>query len=246
MRFKKTSLSLILVLSAALILTAVPAFAQEEAPEVELDQEGAGQEQEQEQEEEVVATVNGEDLTMRELEQEAGIQQIMMQMQQNPEFVQFLNTSEEGQEFLEAYKKEQLDSLIEQKLLEMEVEDKEIELTDEEIDEYFDEQLEMIKQQQDMSEDDILEALEEQGIESMDDFKEQFISQQEDNLKIQKLLDEQAGEEIEVTEEEMEEYYDDNQIQADFEEVKDQIESRLMQDKYVDYLREEAEIEKHM
>ncbi|MFW6410366.1 MAG: SurA N-terminal domain-containing protein [Halanaerobiales bacterium] len=243
MKCERTTMSIILIVSIALIFAAVPALAQEQAPEVDMEDvetEGGGEESEK------VATVDGEELTMQELEQAAGIQQIMMQMQQNPEFVEFLNTSDEGQEFLDAYKKEQLDSLIEQKLLEMEVEEQEIELTDEEKDEYFDEQLEMIKQQQGMSEDEILESLEQQDIDSMDEFKDQFLSQQEDNLKVQKLLDEKAGEDIEVNEEELKEYYDDNEIQADFEEVKGQIEDMLLQDKYVEQLEENAEIEKHI
>ncbi|MFW5999511.1 MAG: SurA N-terminal domain-containing protein [Halanaerobiaceae bacterium] len=243
MKCERTTMSIILIVSIALIFAAVPALAQEQAPEVDMEDvetEGGGEESEK------VATVDGEELTMQELEQAAGIQQIMMQMQQNPEFVEFLNTSDEGQEFLDAYKKEQLDSLIEQKLLEMEVEEQEIELTDEEKDEYFDEQLEMIKQQQGMSEDEILENLEQQDIDSMDEFKDQFLSQQEDNLKVQKLLDEKAGEDIEVTEEELKEYYDDNEIQAEFEEVKGQIEDMLLQDKYVEQLEENAEIEKHI
>ena len=179
---------------------------------------------------------------MRELEQQAGLQQIFMQLQQqSPEFVRSLTTTEKGQAFLNQYKKDFLNNLIDQKILEREIEQQNIELTQQEKDEFFNQQLEMIKQQQDMSEEEILEALKQQGIESMDQFKEQFLAQQESNLKIQKLIDKV---DIEVTDTEARENYEENQYRQDFEQVKEPIKNQIAREKYIESLKEELDIEK--
>ncbi|MFW6006512.1 MAG: SurA N-terminal domain-containing protein [Bacillota bacterium] len=225
--YTKKITGIIITLTLVLSLFSISVFAQEQ----------------QQQEQEVVATINGEEIYMSELEQEAGLQQILMQLQQYPEFIDALTTTEAGNEFMDKFKSEYLDTLIDQKILEMEVEEQGIELSEEEKDEFFNQQLEQIKQQQNMSEEDILDALEQQGIESMDQFKEQFIEQQGDNLLINKLLEEV---DVEISDEKAKEAFEEGQYQGEFEDVKDQIKNQLAQEKYIEELKEDAEIEKEL
>lgn len=207
---------------------------------------GNGQEtmEPQPQEKEVVATIDGDEIYMSELNQMINLQQIMIQIQQqNPQFVRFFYTSPEGQDFLDAFQKNQLKDLIARKLLEREVERENINLTDEDKEEYFSEQIDMIKQQQNMTEEDLLSALKQQGIESMEQFKQVFLEQQGESLRVHKLIEEVIVEKVNVTDEEAKELYDQGQYQMEFEEVKDQIKRELAQQQYIDNLREEANIE---
>ncbi|MBS3819618.1 hypothetical protein KGY73_08975, partial [bacterium] len=146
------------------------------------------------------------------------------------------------QNFLEAYKRNQLNDLIARKLLKREAEREEIELTKKDKENYFKDQLEMIKQQQNMSEEELLNALQKQGIKSLEKFKEIFIKQQKDNLIVQKLIEDIVLEKIKVTDKEVKELYEQREYQMKFKEVKDQIKRQLAQNKYIDQLREEADI----
>lgn len=204
---------------------------------------GQVQSKPQQNKKKVVATIDGKEVYMKELEQKANLQQIMMQLQQrHPKFVQFLYSSPEGQNFLEAYKRNQLNDLIARKLLKREAKREEIVLTRKDKENYFNEQLEMIKKQQKMSEEELVKALQKQGIESIEKFKEVFIKQQKDNLVVQKLIEEIVLEKIKVKDKEAKELYKQRQYQMEFKEVKDQIKRHLAQNKYIEQLREEAEI----
>lgn len=206
-----------------------------------------GQTEQQQNKKEVVATIDGEEVYMRELEQTANIQQIMIQLQQqHPQFVQFLYTSPEGQKLLDAYKRSQLNDLISRKLLKREAEREEIVLTQKDKENYFNEQVEMIKQQQNMSDKELLNALKKQGIESLEKFKEFFIQQQKDNLIVQKLVEEIVLKKIKVTDKEAKEVYKQREYQMEFNEVKDQIKRYLAQQKYIDRLKDEANIQIHL
>lgn len=207
---------------------------------------GNGQEtmESQPQEKEVVATIDGDEIYLSELNQMINLQQIMIQIQQqNPQFVRFFYTSPEGQDFLDAFQKNQLKDLIARKLLEREVERENINLTDEDKEEYFSEQIDMIKQQQNMTEEDLLSALKQQGIESMEQFKQVFLEQQGESLRVHKLIEEVIVEKVNVTDEEAKELYDQGQYQMEFDEVKDQIKRELAQQQYIDQLRDKANIE---
>lgn len=198
----------------------------------------------QKQEQEVVATIDGEEVFMTELNQMINLQQAMIQIQQqNPQFVRFLYTSPEGQIFLDAFKKSQLQDLITRKLLEREAEREEVTLTDEDEQEYFQEQVDMIMQQNNMTEEDLLGALKQQGIESMDQFKQVFLEQQGESLRVHKLIEEVIVEQVNVTDEDAKEMYDQGQYQMEFDEVKDQIKRELAQQQYIDQLKDEANIE---
>ncbi|MFO7867505.1 MAG: SurA N-terminal domain-containing protein [Candidatus Aminicenantes bacterium] len=228
---KKVSISCVFL---SVLIFGVSAFCQASS------QDPAEQPQE---EQEVVATIDGEEIYKAELDQMTNLQQLMLQIQQqNPQFVRFLSTSPEGQNFLEAFERNQLDDLIARKLLEREVEREDINLTEADKEKYFQEQIDLIKQQQNMSDDDLLQALSQQGIESMDQFKEIFLTQQSEDLKIHKLMETVILDKVDISDEDAKELYDQGQYQMDFEEIKDQIKMELAQQKYIEKLKEDTEI----
>lgn len=208
-------------------------------------QEANKQQLEQPQEEkEVVATIDGDEVYMEELNQMANMQQTMMQIQQqNPQFVSFLYNSPEGQNFLEAFKRSQLEDLIVRKILEREAERNKINLTEEDKNKYFNEQIEMIKQQQNLSDEELLSALSQQGIESMDQFKEVFLQQQGESLRVRKLIETMVFDKVDISDEEAKKFYNQGQYQMDFEVIKDRIKEQLAQQEYINQLREKADIE---
>ena len=113
--FKK---SIIFVAIAALIFT-VPVMATEGASDSN-NSEG-----------EIAAIVNGEKITVRELDQYANIQQLVMSLyQNNQQFAQLLLQTEAGQDLLNEYRKTKMDSMITKELLKMEAEKRNIELTE--------------------------------------------------------------------------------------------------------------------
>ena len=195
------------------------------------------------QEEVVVATIDGEDIFMHEVEMEAGIQQIIMGLQQQPEFANFLFTSPEGQEFIEAFKRDQLNNLIARKLLEKKVDAEEIELTEEDKEEFFQEQLQILQQQYQMDEEQLLDALAQQGIESLDEFKDFMIQQEGNRLRERKLLEEVVIEDLDITDEDARELYEEQQIPMEFEQIKDELKFEVARERFIEQLRDEANIE---
>lgn len=219
MHFKK-------VLSIVMILTLLVAFsvaAQDNEGTPNNTGEGNGQN-------EVAAVVNGEEITMQELDQFAGTQNMVMTLyRQNPEFTQVLLQTEAGQDVITEFQKVKLDQLISQKLLAQEAKKREITLSEEEKTEIFNNQLEGIKQQNNLDDTQLEEALKQQGIESIDAYRERFFQVNQESLLINKLQENVQGE-VEVTEEEMKEYYDNNK--SDFE-TKEQVQAShiLLEDK---------------
>ncbi len=202
-----------------------------------------------ENDEAVVAVVDGEEIYRNELDEEAGLMMILMQIQQmSPRFGQFLMGSPEGEEFLEAYERNVLDDIIDQKLMEMEAERQGIELTREEEEEFATEQIEMIKQQEGMSEEEILEALAQQGIGSLDEFKEIIIAEGKENLLVRKMLADIDPEEMDVSEEKIEEAYERRgyaEANIPMEEVEEEILYVLTIQRYTEKLKEQADIKIH-
>lgn len=205
MHFKKV-LSIVMILA---LLVAVPVAAQEGSDS------GNAQTKQSNQENKVAAVVNGEEISMQELDQFAGTQQLVMSLyRSNPDFTQVLLQTEAGQKVIKEFQKSKLDKLITQKLLAQEAKERGIELSQEEKNEIFNQQIEGIKKQNDMSDDQLEAALKKQGIESIEAYRETFFEQNKDNLVINKLRDNVTGQ-AEVTEEEMKNYYDENK--AEFE-----------------------------
>lgn len=188
----------------------------------------------------VVAEVNGEEIKKEEFENAyvGQFQQMAMQAQMS------------GQEVDQAQLKEQIaESLVSQRLLVQETENREIEASEEEVNET----LTVLAEQNGMaSSEEFLAALEEQDL-SEEEVREQVASQ----VKVDKLIAEETGE-AEVSEEELQEFYDQVKVQQEemggeeippLEDIKSELEAQLLQQKeneavqaLVAELREGAEV----
>lgn len=160
---------------------------------------------------EVAAVVNGEEITMNQLDQHAGIQQLVMSLyQSNQEFASVLLNSEEGENLINKYKRQKLDGLIEQTLLKQEAEKRDLSISEEEKEEQFQQHISQIKQRYNLNEQKLLDTLKQQGINSLDQYKEMFLSNNESNMLINKLRGEVVGE-VQVSEEEIQKQYNENE-----------------------------------
>jgi len=203
----------------------------------------------------VVATVNGSDITQQELSQSAQVYPIIMTLsRQFRSFAQFMMTSEAGNEFLTEYRKYVLDQLIDQELQQQKIEDLGIEVSEEEVQE----QIDSIISNNDQFEDEksLEEYLKNNQNMSLDSLKSRI----KESIRQQKLRDEVTGN-VEVTEEEITTFYEENKESykdqegnvKSLDEVSDQIEGTLKSQKsneawseWLEQEREEAEIEKKL
>ncbi|MFP4202363.1 MAG: SurA N-terminal domain-containing protein [Candidatus Acetothermia bacterium] len=231
---------LIILAISILILSSFAVAAQESS-------EGAGDSE--------VATVNGESITQEELTQATQTQQIIMSLsQQYRTFAQFLMTSEAGENFLEEYRKNVLDQLIDQTLAEQKVEEMGITVSEDDVQSEIDSIIE--ENEQFESEEDLDSYLQENQKSSLDDFRSRI----KESLRTEKLREEVTGE-IDVTEEEVEEFYEQNKAnytdeegnEQPLSEVKDQVRSSLESQKqdeayneWLEEVREEADISKNL
>ncbi|WP_096188586.1 SurA N-terminal domain-containing protein [Evansella halocellulosilytica] len=184
---------------------------------------------------EPAATINGEDVPMSEINQQLN-QLEELYAQQGIDF-----EDEENQELLSQMRQSILDELVTQKVLLQEAENQNIEASEEEVDIEF----EQIKGS--FSEEEFEQALE------MQNYTEESLREEiREMVLVQELLslDHLDEEEIEVSEDEMREYYEQMAVQdediGEFEELQDEIETQLKQTKYVEHLRDEADIEIHI
>jgi hypothetical protein len=208
----------------------------------------------------VVATVNGEKITSQQLSQQANVNQILQQVSQiDQQLAQLLASSEAGNTVLEELQKAKLDSLIDNVLLEQAAEESDINLTQAEKDEIYEQQKSQILQQNQMDQEQFLSILEQQGYEDEAAYKEEFSNNPQ--IKSNKLIEEEVLANIEVSEEELQQAYEENkdafaqsgQEDTSFEDLKPQLEQMLKQQKqsqainqYLEELREDAEIEKNI
>lgn len=192
----------------------------------------------------VVAEVNGTEINKEDFESAymSQFQNMAMQAQMS------------GQEIDQDQLKVQVaDSLVAQELLVQETENRNIEATEDELDET----LTAIAAQNGLeSSEEFLAALEEQGL-SEEEVMEQVASQ----VKVDKLVAEEAGE-ITVSEEELQTFYDEITGQQEdaesgdmpaFEEIKPELEAQMVQQKENDAvlelvaeLRENADVTVHI
>jgi len=168
-------------------------------------------------EDEPAAIVNGEEISVLEIDEFIGTEQIVMQIfQTNQEFGQLLLQTEAGHDLMNEYRKMKFDEFLTYYLLNREVEEKGLEMTDDDKDEFFDDHLELVMAQNNMNEQELLQVLQQQGIQSLDEYKEMFLEMNEQDMLIFALQEETVGT-IEITEEEMQEYYENNQSQFEVE-----------------------------
>ncbi|MDZ7672335.1 MAG: peptidyl-prolyl cis-trans isomerase [Halanaerobiales bacterium] len=158
---------------------------------------------------EEVAVVNGDSVTANELEQFAQTQQLVMQISQvDRTFAQLLFSSDPGQNLLKEFSKVKLDELINQKLLSQAAQQSNVEVTQEEKDQYFNQQVEQIKQQNDLSQEEFEQVLQQQGISSVEEYKKRFL--ENSNILVNKFLQNEVYSDINISEEEAKKYYENN------------------------------------
>lgn len=233
---------LVFVLAFLLVTPSFALIAQEEE---------TGENQENQQT--VVATVNGEEITDQQLSESAQVYQIIMTLsQQFRNFAQFMMTSEAGNDFLTAYREFVLDKLVEQEIQNQEMEELGIQVSEEDVQGEIDGIISNNDQFE--SEKDLEEYLQNNQNSNLDNLKSQI----RESLRREKLREEVTGE-VEVTEEEVNSYYDQNKEQftdqegntKPLEEVRDQVVETLEGQKtneqwnnWLEEAKEEAEIEK--
>ena len=243
----------------AILLVSLPLFAQV-APEQDLGPMMGAQEPQvptidEDFASEVIAIVNGEEISMGYFD-DLIIQDLVAHMSQaDPALGDLLYNSEAGQEFLKEYTRNIFDDFLIQIVLAQEIEEAGIEITEAEKQEYFEEidmQLEMM-QQQGISQQDLLGYY---GYATIAEFKEGMFEDQLLLMKYEKLLEEKFGE-PEVSEDEAREMFEANPAQfqgidpeASFDEVKDQVINRLQEmalmergQEYLQEMVEDAEVE---
>jgi len=165
----------------------------------------------EEDEQEVAAIVDGNEIGISELESYAQLRNVSFGILQNyPEFANVIFTTEAGDKLINEFLKRKLDQLIVKKLLENEVKERNLTLSDEDKDEFFQQQIEMIKTQNKMSEEDLLVALKEQGVESLDAYKELFYNQVDMNSLLISKLKENIESSAVVEDSEVKKYYEDH------------------------------------
>ncbi|MFN2362820.1 MAG: peptidyl-prolyl cis-trans isomerase [Halarsenatibacteraceae bacterium] len=165
----------------------------------------------QEMEDETAAIINGEEVSVLDIDEVIGTEQVVMQVfQTNQEFGQLLLQTEAGRDLMNEFRKSKFDEFLTYYLLNREVEEKGIEMTAEDRDEFFEDHLELVMAQNNLNEQQLLQALQQQDIQSLDQYKEMFLEMNEEDMLIFALQEETVGP-IEITEEDMQEYYDNNQ-----------------------------------
>lgn len=163
--------------------------------------------------EQVAVVLNGKNIYLSEVDQALDLQGFIGQLHQmNPGFVQVIYQTEAGAELLNEYRKANIESVIMRKLLEEKIEEENITISDERKDEIFNEQIEYIIQENNMTEDQLLQNLKMQGIESFDVYKELLFAQNESVLLVAELQN-KVIETITVSDDDVQNYYNENQEQ---------------------------------
>lgn len=157
--------------------------------EAETDKEKA------EQEKVVVATVEGQNITLAELNKELSYLEQLLVMQYGEDY----KNNEEAMKYYKEQQKLFLDYLIESKLVIGQADENKIEVTDKEIED----QIEQVKTSVG-SEEAFTAALQQEGI-----TLEEYTQLVKENLIISKTL-EQVTKDVKVTEDEVKKYYEDN------------------------------------
>ncbi len=159
----------------------------------------------------VVAVVDGQEITLGELDEVINMQDFMMQLYQlNPGFTQLLITSESGQNLINEFRKSQLDQYVMQVLLSQETEKRNITISEERENEIFENRLQQIISENSITKEQLLQAIQQQGIASFDEYKQIFLENSRKFILIEELQV-QVVSEATVSDSEAKEYYDNNQ-----------------------------------
>lgn len=169
---------------------------------------------------EIAAYVNGEEISMQELEQFAGVEGIIMQsLQMNQEFTSVILQTEAGQEVIEEYKRLKLEQLIINQLLVQEAKKNEIKVSDQEMNNIFDQQIKAFKQQNNFNDEQLEKNIQQKGFESLAQYRDIFFEINRNGFLINKLR-EKIINEVKVSEQEAKDFYNNNSKRFEIEERK--------------------------
>lgn len=169
---------------------------------------------------EVAAYVNGEEISMQQLEQFSGLRNILMELlQSNQEFASVILQTEAGEEVVEEFQKLKLEQLITNELLVQEAKNRGLEVSDQEMNNIFDQQVNALKQQNNLNDEQLEQAIQQQGFESMEQYKNMFFENNMNGFLVNKLREEVINE-VNISDQEAKEYYDNNQEQYETSEQK--------------------------
>lgn len=170
--------------------------------------EGDGNQEEKQ--EVIAAVVNGEELTVNELDSFINLGQFAQQLYQtDQDLMKIIFTTEAGQNVLNEYRKVKLEGFINAILLDQEIKNRNIVLTDEEKDEVFNNQIAGLKEKNGVTDEQILDSLKEMGLNSMEEYKT-FLFKQLGNQLLLAKLQKEILDTASVTDEEIEKYYNEN------------------------------------
>ncbi|WP_171051703.1 SurA N-terminal domain-containing protein [Alteribacter natronophilus] len=185
---------------------------------------------------ETIATVNGEEVTRGHLDQQMEqVEEMLMQQGMDPE-------EEEFQEMMQMQEEMYVDELVTERILLQEADNQGISADEDEVEEQYaqirgqfeeDEEFEQALEASGFTEEDLMEDIRKNSVVS------QLLE-----------LDHLEEDAIEVSDEEVEQMYEMQQMQnpemGEFDDVRDEIEKNVKQQKYVEQLREESDIEIHV
>lgn len=158
----------------------------------------------------IAVIVNGTEVTVAEVDQAIDLNGLINKLYQvDQQFLQVLLSTEAGTALLNEYRKTYLEDIIMRKLMEEEVVKKNITLTDEQKDEIFNEHYQYFLSQNQLTEEQFASILTMQGIGSLADYKKLFMEQNEMLLLINELQYSIVNS-VEVSDAEIEKYYNEN------------------------------------
>ncbi|MFN3284318.1 MAG: SurA N-terminal domain-containing protein, partial [Pseudothermotoga sp.] len=158
----------------------------------------------------VVAEVNGVPITMAELDREANLNRLLIQIQSiDDRFYEVLTGTAEGMNLLLRYKREVLNNLIDQVLIKQIAENMNITISKEQIEKMVSDELNKTLTQYGMTETDLDWYLKQSGLGDLESFKDRlrwiFSVQQAVTL-----IQQQVTSSVAVTEEEAKRFYEEN------------------------------------
>ena len=169
---------------------------------------------------EVAAYVNGEEISMQELGQFSGLRNILMDLlQSNQEFATVILQTEAGQNVVEEFQKLKLEQLITNELLVQEAKNRGLEVSEQEMNNIFNQQISALKQQNNLNDEQLEQAIQQQGFESMEEYKNIFFENNMNGFLVNKLR-EKVVNQVKISDQDAEEYYENNQEEYETSEQK--------------------------
>ncbi len=158
----------------------------------------------------VVAVVNGEEITKPQLDRLTNITGVILTLyRQYPRFAQMLLATEEGKAFLRAYERDVLESLISWRLIIQEARRRGLTVPAETLQTELDKTIQGILEKNDLTEDELAEILLSQRGQTLEEFRAQIQRDLEERM-LYDLLKEAVTAEVSVSAEEVKAYYERN------------------------------------